>query len=92
MFRPEDFAELTTPSAPLLNGTIFDGAATPPLQGGECAPVRPYVNAISKRNPGLLLENVHRRLRHLLILMGHHAADTNRSDQLAIGHHRQSAL
>jgi hypothetical protein len=31
MFRPEDFAEPTTPSAPLLNGTIFDGAATPPL-------------------------------------------------------------
>jgi len=30
MFRPEDFAELTTPSAPLWNGTIFS-MARPPL-------------------------------------------------------------
>src|SRR5437867_1585890 len=48
LFRPEDFAELTTimasryrarasrPSAPLFGGfTSFDGAATPPLRGGE---------------------------------------------------------
>jgi CO/xanthine dehydrogenase FAD-binding subunit len=31
MFRPEDFAELTTPSAPLWNGTMFLVARTPLL-------------------------------------------------------------
>src|SRR6059036_2237390 len=36
LFRPEDFAELTTPSAPFRNGSIFIyGASTPPLRGGE---------------------------------------------------------
>jgi hypothetical protein len=31
-----NFAELTTPSAPFRNGAIFiDGASTPPFQGGE---------------------------------------------------------
>ena len=36
LFRPENFAELTTPAAPFRNGSIFIyGAATPPLRGGE---------------------------------------------------------
>jgi hypothetical protein len=37
MFRPEHFAELTTPSAPLrwLRNFLLLGAATPPFQGGE---------------------------------------------------------
>src|SRR6266566_5924844 len=38
MFRPEDLAELTTPSAPSSERIHFvNAASTPPLQGGECA-------------------------------------------------------
>ena len=40
MFRPEDFPELTTPSAPFRNGTIFLMARTPLLRKeGMCSPV-----------------------------------------------------
>jgi len=37
LFRPEDFAELTTPSAALsvASQPSVDAAATPPLRGGE---------------------------------------------------------
>ncbi len=37
LFRPEDFAELTTPSAALsvASQLLVDAAATPPLRGGE---------------------------------------------------------
>src|SRR5262245_52133942 len=37
LFRPEDFAELTTPSAALFVASqlLVDAAATPPLRGGE---------------------------------------------------------
>src|SRR5262245_29663191 len=37
LFRPEDFAELTTPSAPpaVASQLLIDAAATPPLRGGE---------------------------------------------------------
>jgi len=37
LFRPEDFAELTTPSAALSVAPqlLVDAAATPPLRGGE---------------------------------------------------------
>ena len=39
------FAELTTPSAPFRNGSIFIyGASTPPLRGGE------YVISIANRS------------------------------------------
>jgi hypothetical protein len=38
-FRPQGFAELTTPSAALsvASQLFIDAAATPPFQGGECA-------------------------------------------------------
>src|SRR5262245_31680504 len=37
LFRPEEFAELTTPSAALsvASQLLVDAAATPPLRGGE---------------------------------------------------------
>src|SRR5215510_758978 len=37
LFRPEDFAELTTPSAAhsVASQLLIDAAATPPLRGGE---------------------------------------------------------
>jgi hypothetical protein len=36
MLRPENSAELTTPSAAIRwLRTFFDAAATPPIQGGE---------------------------------------------------------
>ena len=37
LFRPEDFAELTTPSAALsvASQLLVDAAATSPLRGGE---------------------------------------------------------
>jgi len=37
LFRPEDFAELTTPSAALsvASQLLVDAAASPPLRGGE---------------------------------------------------------
>src|ERR1043166_617044 len=37
LFRPEDFAELTTPSAALsvASQLLLDAAATPPRRGGE---------------------------------------------------------
>src|SRR6266571_2372034 len=37
LFRPKEFAGLTTPSTPLrwLRGIFVNGAATPPLRGGE---------------------------------------------------------
>src|SRR5262249_55018530 len=40
LFRPEDFAELTTPSAALSEASqlLVDAAATPPLRGGEYLP------------------------------------------------------
>src|SRR5262249_29637683 len=39
LFRPEDFAELTTPSAALsvASQLLVDAAATPPRRGGEYA-------------------------------------------------------
>jgi hypothetical protein len=40
-FRPEDFAELTTPSVrnKVASRLFFDRTATPPFQGGECVVV-----------------------------------------------------
>src|SRR5207249_4139407 len=40
LFRLQNFAELTTPSAPFGTRLFFDGAATPPLQGGETPPLQ----------------------------------------------------
>src|SRR5262249_11422276 len=44
LLRPEDFAELTTPSAPLsvASQLLVDAAATPPLRGGEYSAFRRF--------------------------------------------------
>src|SRR5437867_6232025 len=50
MFRPEDLAELTTPSAPFSERTHFvNGAATPPLRGGEYVRQRNPKREINRR-------------------------------------------
>src|SRR5881296_590871 len=46
LFRPEDFAELTTPSAALsvASQLSVDAAATPPLRGGEYGSAEPKLS------------------------------------------------
>src|SRR5213594_2792457 len=48
LFRPEDFADLTTPSAArsVASQLLVDAAASPPLRGGEYA--LSYVTVVSK--------------------------------------------
>src|SRR5207245_10153064 len=43
---PKRHSRATTPSAPFRNGTIFGGAATPPLQGGEYARLNSFTASI----------------------------------------------
>src|SRR6266403_2012749 len=43
---PKRHSRATTPSAPVRNGTIFFGAATPPLQGGECARLNSFTASV----------------------------------------------
>ena len=49
LFRPEDFAELTTPSAALsvASQLLVDAAATPPLRGGEYSTYNIFFNSFT---------------------------------------------
>src|SRR5262249_51295702 len=54
LFRPEDFAKLTTPSAALsvASHLLVDAAATPPLRGGEYSTYNIFFNSSpSSRSP-----------------------------------------
>src|SRR5215475_4393972 len=49
LFRPEDFAKLTTPSAALsvASQLLVDAAATPPLRGGEYSTYNIFFNSFT---------------------------------------------